>query len=30
MDHSHHIIAWLIWRCMQRGHVPALYQDALS
>lgn len=24
MDYSHHIFAYLIWRCLQSGHVPAL------
>lgn len=30
MDYSHHIIAWLIWRCMQINIVPAIKQDAIS
>lgn len=26
MDYSHHIIAYLIFRCIRAGHVPAIRQ----
>lgn len=29
MDYSHHIIAYLIWRCIRSGHTPALRQEAV-
>lgn len=28
MDYSHHIIAYLIYRCIHSGHTPAIKQEA--
>jgi len=28
MDYSHHIIAYLIHRCIRSGHIPAIKQEA--
>lgn len=30
MDYSHHIIAYLIYRCIRAGAVPAIKQEATA